>query len=215
MFRKTQFKKSFKAIVLSLAVMLSASACGSGSGAGAGKNPVISGISGPTATFVNNDFILSMTLANVSIDAGLTVPIPHMPNSSIQVGPDLQSNGMLISVSLNVTDLQGLIKGVDFINPQTLPGGRPLPGVSAGEIPAIAVQVPKWDNMVFYVGTTVFGVFVPVKLGIQNDIATFRFYDTKGDDVGDLSIVGEDSTGANSGILLLIPIAGQVATILK
>lgn len=202
----------FKVVVSLAAVALSMSACGSGKG----QNIQIQGVTGPTVAYVNGDFTMSVVLQNASLDAGLRLPIPHMPNSYLEVGPDLQSNGLLISAGLAATDLNALAHGsVVFLDPQALPGGRPLPGVAQGTLPAIAVQVPKWDHMVFYVGPSVFGVFVPVKLGMQNYMGTFRFYDKTGVEVGNISIVGEDSNGLNSGFVVLIPLKGAVGAIVN
>lgn len=200
--------------IVSIAAMLAVglSACGGGKG----QNVVIQGVTGPTVAYVNGDFTMSVGLANVTLDGGLRIPIPKFPNSYLEVGPDLQSNGILISVGLSATDLANIVHGnIVLLDPQSLPGGRPLPGVAQGTLPSIAVEVPKWDHMVFYVGPTVFGLFVPVKLGMQNYIGTFRFYDNSGNNVGNISLVGEDTAGKNSGFLLLIPLKGAVAQLVN
>lgn len=207
------FERS-KQLPLLVIAAFALTACGQGSSNSG--NVAVDGVTGPTVSIVNNTFIMSMTLNDVSFSGGGQVPIPNMPNSYIEVGPDLQSNGLLISVGISVTDLANLLKGdIDLLSPQTLPGGRPLPGLADGYLPAIAIQVPKWDNIVFYVGSNVFGVFVPVTIPLENYIATFRFYDSSGDAIGNLSVVGEDTNKANSGVLLLINIAGKIATLLN
>jgi hypothetical protein len=200
-------RQKLKAFASLLAVALAVSACGTGTnGGGKNSNPTIPGVTGPTVTYLNGNFTMSVVIQNVAVSAGVTVPIPHMPNSSIEVGPDLQTNGLLLSTTLSSADLTGLANGsVALLNPTELPGGRPLPGVAAGNMPAIAVTVPKWDNMVFYVGPTIFGTFVPVNLGLQGYIATFNLYDPTGKDIGQISIVGEDSSKTNGGFLILIP----------
>src|ERR1700677_3318567 len=94
--------KKLKAVTSLLAVALAMSACGTGtngSGTG-GSNPTIPGVTGPTVTYVNGNFTMSVVLQNISVSAGITVPIPHMPNSTIEVGPDLQTNGLLLSTTL-------------------------------------------------------------------------------------------------------------------
>jgi hypothetical protein len=201
-----------KTAVVSLSILAMASGCGKGSG----KNPTISGVTGPNVSYVNGQFTMSLVLTQLNLVGGGTLPIPHMPNSYLEISPDLQSTGTLIQVGLSPADLAALSGGgVNLLPPTDLPGGRALPGVSGGQLPAVAVQVPSWDNVTFYVGPQIFGLFVPVKLGLAGYEATFRFYDTNGLDIGNISLVGEDTTNANSGFLVLIPIAGQVASIVN
>lgn len=176
------------------------SACG---GASKGVNPVIEGITGPDVEFVNGRVVLSMVFQNISIDGGATIPIPKYPNSSVQVGPDFQSAGTLLVVTIAASDFLK-DKGAAF--PATaLPGGRPLPSVAAGVMPAIAIQVPKLNNAVFYVGPEILGVFVPFnKLDLAGSILSFRFYNKAGAAIGILALVGSDAAGANAGILAMM-----------
>ncbi len=194
--------------ILALALLVSASACGKGSG----KNPKIDGVTGPNVNFIDNKFTLSMTLQNVTFDGGLRIPVPKMPSSYVEFGPDFQSNGLLISIGVDAKDLLALTGNpANVLDPTRLPGGRPLPGVGSGELPGLAVQVPKLENIAFYVGSNVFGVFVPVQLPWKDYMGSFRFYDGAGNRIGNLTIVGQDGDGLNSGILLLINLSGNVA----
>ncbi len=175
-------------------------ACG---GASKGKNTIISGVTGPDVEVVNGRVVLSMVFQDIHIDGGGSIPIPKYPNSSIQFGPDFQSAGTLLVLTISVTDFLG-DKGASF-DPQTLPGGRPIPGIAIGVVPAIAIQVPKLMNMVFYVGSNVLGVFVPFgKLNMAGAIVSFRFYNKAGNPVGMLSLVGSDAAGKNAGILAMV-----------
>jgi hypothetical protein len=182
-----------------------------GCGTSGTTNPTITGVTGPTVSYVNGNFVMSVVLTQVTISGGGTVPIPDMPNSTLEVGPDLQSAGLLISVSLSATDIASLSNGDVVVLPsQSLPGGRALPGVAAGTLPAVAVEVPKWDSMVFYIGPEIFGVFVPVNMGLTGYEATFDFNDSTGTNVGQISIIGADTSGKNAGFLVMIPIKGIV-----
>lgn len=192
--------RKLKPLYAIFAGALALTGCG---GSGTGTNPTISGVSGPNVSFVNNDVVVSMVLENVSLDGGATIPIPKYPNSSFEIAPDFQSGGTLLSLTISATDFLGN-QGAG-LNPQTLPGGRALPGVAAGSLPAIAVQIPKLDNAVLYLGPSVIGVFVPVKLpNIDGAIVTYRFYNTANAAVGNISVVGPDTSGANSGILAMM-----------
>lgn len=197
---------------MAAAVIASVSVLGC-NGTGSASNPLIDGVEGPNVAFVNNTFTMSTVLKNVSFDGGITMTIPHTQNSYIEVGPDFQSNGTLIQVGVAVSDLKFLQNNVNLLTPNELPGGRPLPGVINGELPSIAVQVPKFDNATFYIGPQVLGIFIPVKFDVQGVTGTFRFYDAENDPIGTISIVGEDANKLNSGFLLLISLTGKVAQI--
>jgi hypothetical protein len=168
-------------------------------------NPSMTGIDGPHVTLTATDFSMWVILQDVKFSGGLTYELPKMPHSDVSATPDLASGGLLLEVDISIADLTALL-GVDTIPPSTLPGGRPLPGIPGGTEPAIAVTIPQWDNVVVYAGPTVFGVFVPVTLGLKDFTGTFNFFDGSGKDIGEISVVGEDSTGKNSGFLVLIPV---------
>ena len=191
-------------------IALALGACGTGSD----KNPLIPGVRGPNLTFVDQKIILSATLENVQFDFGARVPIPHLGNSYVEVGPDLQSKGLMISIGADLGDITQLLKGeINQVSPQALPGGRPLPGVAAGELPALAVAIQKLDNLVVYIGPKVIGFFIPVKFPKEMNgfMVSSRFYDTEGNRIGTVSVVGPDSSNRNGGVLVLLPIEGKVS----
>lgn len=201
-------------LIATAAAALTLGACGKGSSG----NETVPGVIGPKVTFVENKFLLSLVIKDLKLDAGVRIPVPKMPNSFLEVGPDLQTSGYLINFGMDLSDLQTLLKEeVQSIAPTTLPGGRPLPGVAAGQLPAIAIQVPKLNNVVFYAGPGVFGVFVPVPFPKEMNgfMLTSRFYDSEGVQVGNLSIVGGDTNNKNGGVLVLLPIVGKVESALN
>jgi hypothetical protein len=201
----------FRSIALGIALVALVTGCNFGSN----QNPTIDGVIGPVVGYANGNFTMTATLENVSISGSVHVAIPNMPNSYVDFEPDMQSNGTIVYVDLSAADLLAMTNGGIIALPaQELPGGRPLPGVASGSLPAIALEVPTLDNMVVYIGPTIFGVFVPVKMDTQLT-ATFRFYDSNNKQVGNLSVVGEDANKANSGFLILVPIQGQVAKIIQ
>ncbi len=194
------FKAKNFAMALSVAALTSLVGCG---GSGGGTNPVIDGVDGPFVEYVWGKVLLAMVLKNVSVDAGVTMPIPKYPNSTLQVGPDFNSAGTLISLTINGSDFLDN-KGEGF-DPTTLPGGRPLPGVASGSLPAIAIQIPSLSNSVLYVGPEVLGFFMPFSgLDTAGAIISFRFHNKAGAPVGTLSLVGADTNGLNAGLLALM-----------
>ena len=197
--------------VAMFAMMALASGCGKGST----KNPVIGGIDGPRVSLLDGRFIMTVIFKDLALDVGGRYEIPKMPNSYVELGPDFQSNGLLLSAGLSVADIQALSgNAFELLDPLTLPGGRPLPGVADGYLPGIAVAIPKLKNMVVYIGPNVFGTFVPVNLPLQSVMASYRFYDGAGDRLGTISLVGQDTAHENSGFLLLIDIKGKVQSMM-
>lgn len=199
--------KRYSLLLLTILGLLSFTACN-----GKNSNVKIDGIDGPTVTLLEDNLMISMVLENVQLDGGLRYNIPKYPNSYIEISPDLQSSGTLMSVSIAIddmldTDLQGL-------DPQKLPGGRPLPGVVSGALPAVAFSIEKFNNMSVYVGPEVFGIFVPVNLNVENSILSFRYYISE-KRAGTVSVVGNDQDGENGGVLLLLDIKGKWKKMLK
>ena len=191
-------KKTMKLACIPLAFLLVA--CG---GSGGGSNPVINGMNGPNVSVVNGSITVSMVFQNLVADAGAVIPIPKYPNSSIQIGPDFQSNGTLFSLTVSAADYLGnLGNGLDA---HALPGGRLLPGVASGSLPSVAFQIKQLANTTFYVGPDVIGCFVPLSnLNTNGAIVSFRFFDTTNKPVGNLSVVGADAQGQYAGVLLLL-----------
>ncbi|WP_127718162.1 hypothetical protein [Halobacteriovorax sp. HLS] len=193
-----------------LSVSLFTTSCGSGK---SGSNLSIPGVVGPVVTLQQDDVLISMVFDGIELQGGLRYAIPKYPNSYIEVSPDLQSSGTLMSVSISLDDVfNGDLSRLD---PQSLPGGRALPGVSSGRLPAVAFSIEKFHNMGVYIGPSIFGIFIPVKgLNMQNSIITARFY-AGGSRVGNLSLVGEDINSENGGFLLMLDMKGSVKRKLK
>ena len=172
----------------------------------------IPGVQGPNVSLIQDVVLIDMVFEKLSIDGGLRYAIPEYNNSYLEVSPDLSSGGTLFAAYLSLKDIFN--GDLLLLDPQYLPGGRPLPGVSKGSLPAVAVTVPQFENITFYVGTKAFGLFVPFKLDIGSTIVTARFYigDTR---AGNVSLVGPDENDENSGVLLLIDLNAQQIKRLK
>lgn len=164
-------------------------------------NIKIEGIDGPTITLEQDQILIKTVFKSIIIDGSLRYALPKFEDSYVEVSPDIQSDGALMTVSVSISDLLGGVS--DTLDPQTLPGGRALPGVVGGTLPAVAITLEKWNNLTVYLGKDVFGIFYPLNLDIDNAIATFRFYlgDNK---AGNISLVGKDNNGENAGVLLLL-----------
>jgi hypothetical protein len=199
-------KKILPALFLSLALIFSA--CGKKDESGASNQP-LPGVDGPHVTLLEDTVLISMVLQNVSLDGGARITIPKYPNSYLEVSPDLQSGGTLFAMNVAMKDV--LNRDLNEFDPMTLPGGRPLPGVMGGSLPAVAFKLPVGGflgNVSVYLGPKFFGVFVPTKMDIGNNIVTYRYYVGK-KRAGNVSVVGPDTAGENSGLLLLLDMDAQ------
>jgi len=201
-----------KALVLSAALTagILSTSCGDGTSA---SNIQVPGVNNMSVTLVQDNVIISMVFEGLQLDGGLRYNIPKYPNSYLEISPDLLSNGTLMAISVSLKDV--FDTSLQQLNPATLPGGRSLPGVAGGKLPAVAFSIEKFKNMGFYLGPKVFGVFIPVKsLGIGSSIITARYY-TGSNRIGNISLVGEDANGENSGILLMLDMNASTKSQLK
>jgi hypothetical protein len=196
-------------VSLMLSIGLLSTSCGSGTSA---KNISIPGVSKSAITLNNDAVLITFVFDNIQLDGGLRYNIPKYPNSYIEISPDLQSAGTLMAINVGIKD--ALNTSLQMLDPQTLPGGRALPGVNGGRMPAVAFSIEKFHNMAFYIGPKLFGVFIPVHLNMQGTMLTARYF-VSNSRVGNISIVGEDANGENSGILLLLDMSTQVQQQLK
>ena len=151
--------------------------------------------------------MISAVFENIQMDGGLRYNIPKYKYSFLEISPDVESNGTLMQVSISLKDI--VDGGLDQLDPQKLPGGRNLPGVASGSLPAVAFSIEKFHNMSLYVGKDVFGIFLPASVGVEGAIASFRYYIGE-KAAGTISLVGADQNGENSGVLLMLNISGQV-----
>lgn len=209
----TTFKNRSRHLVVSSLFLLTsilATGCGDGSD---GRNIDIAGVDGPHLTLVEDNIRITMVLENLYIEGGLRYNIPKYPNSYVEISPDFESDGTLMVFTVALRDVFDV--NLNQLDPQSLPGGRPLPGVASGTLPAVAFSIESFHNISVYLGPKVFGLFVPVdRLRIGQSILTARFY-SSGNRVGNISIVGEDSVGENSGILLLLDMNNSTKRRLK
>ncbi|RPJ74261.1 MAG: hypothetical protein EHM20_10900 [Alphaproteobacteria bacterium] len=195
----------WKKVIVSLIAISTlgfATSCGNNSS----SNIQIAGVNGPTVTLLQDNLMISMVFENVQLDGGLRYNIPKYKYSYLEISPDLQSTGTLMSISVSLKDI--VDGGLDGLDPQKLPGGRALPGVAGGALPAVAFSIEKFHNMSFYLSKDVFGIFVPATVGVDGAIASFRYYMNQ-KAAGTISLVGNDEKGENAGILLMINLKGS------
>ena len=204
--------KNTKVVVTSFVLLYSVllTSCGSGT---SGSNLKIAGINGPKVILLGDNILIDVVFENISIQAGARYGIPKYPNSYIEVSPDLESNGTLMAFSVSLDDI--FAGRAQRLDPLTLPGGRPVPGVSGGTLPAVAFSVPSFHNIGFYIGPKVFGVWIPLpQYKVPAAILTTRFY-TGSKRVGNLSLLGTDANGENAGLFLALVVSSREKRMLE
>jgi len=165
------------------------------------RNITIPGVNGPVVTVENGQVLLSMVAKNISFDGGARISIPKYPNSYVEISPDLESSGTIFAMNVAKEDFTNRNPG-DF-TPAKLPGGRPIPGVINGSLPAVAFNLSNFHDVTVYIGPKVLGFFIPAHLNIGSNIVTYKYY-MGNKRVGNISVVGPDRQGKNSGVLLLL-----------
>jgi hypothetical protein len=178
-----------------VAALLLSTSCGNSN-----QNVDIAGIDGPSLNLKADKIEIVTTFKNISLEGRLRYAIPKYANSYIDV----------TSAAKDIINVEAL-----SLPPRELPGGRALPGVSTGSLPAVAFSLPNWKNMTLYVGPKFFGVFFPTSVDIgTNNILTSRYY-SGSNRAGTLSLVGPDNSGANSGFVLLLDLNASTRSQLK
>ena len=195
-----KFRRYF---IVSIAILTMgfASSCGNNTT----SNIQIAGVQGPNLSLIQDNLVVSMVFENIQLEGGLHYNIPKYKYSFIEISPDTQSSGTLMNITISLKDI--IDGNLDTLDPQKLPGGRNLPGVASGELPAVSFSIQKFTNMAFYLGKDLFGIFVPINVGVDGAIANFRYF-MNSKLAGTISLVGIDSQGENSGILLMLNLSG-------
>ncbi len=171
--------------------------CGSGEGS---FNLDIPDVRGPKVKITENNLLISMVFENITAGSGLRYSIPKYPNSQIQISPDLHSSGAHMVLQLAKKDL--LATPLAKMAPQYLPGGRPLPGVDL--LPMIGFSVEQFRHIAIYQGQKQLAIWIPLQsLNLKDNILSASYYNNN-QKLGELSLVGEDKNGENSGMLLSI-----------
>ncbi len=139
---------------------------------------------------------LSIPLKGKEITVGVRMDIPDLTGAYVELVPQVGKNDPYVFVSVPSKEFEN--EKFRLRDPATLPGGRSLPKIVEGKLPGVSFEVPQWNNMVFYLGLEVAGVFVPTR-GKEPDVnMTIPFSDNSGRQIGFVSRIPQEN-GANSG----------------
>jgi len=194
---QTMSKKLLTIITL-LGLSLVSVSCGEG-------NVTIPGVQGPNVTLLEDNIVVSMVLEDVALLAGATYKVPKYNNSYIGLNPNLEGPGAVLTATVSLDDI--FSADVQQLDPKTLPGGRMIPGVAAGALPAVAFKIEeKLGNTVFYVGPKVFGMWIPLPKFELYGFAWTKSFTAGSKRVGNISLFGKDQTGDNSGFFIALSV---------
>lgn len=159
----------------------------------------IPGVDGPRFNIQDGKILLNLTLENVEIDLGATVPIPKLDHSDVTLTPVL-TGGTMIQIAFDPKD----VESDDFrvVPHETLPDGRPFPFTAGGTLPALAINTPDFLDTTFYVSENLFGFFIPVKYNL--DVSAFSRIRMDGKQIGIATIIKPNSQGTGSGVMLVL-----------
>ncbi|EQC47387.1 hypothetical protein [Bacteriovorax sp. Seq25_V] len=186
-------KKSLGVLTLLSLLFVSVSCGDSG-------NVSIPGVQGPNVNLLEDNLIVSMVLEDVEIMAGATYKVPKYKKSFLGLNPNLEGVGSVLTFTVSLDDI--FSADVKELDPKTLPGGRMIPGVASGALPAVAFSVDSLKNMAFYVGPSIFGIWVPLPKFELYGFAWTKAFNVGEKRVGNVTLFGKDEEGNNSGFFL-------------
>jgi hypothetical protein len=186
---------SLKCLFLTIA-LLTATSCGQQP-----KLPEIPGVKGPFFNVMDGKVMITLKLLKANLNVGAKVPVPKTKNSHFEVSPNVEDGGTLVVFYLDIEDLKTLNIGVG--DPNTLPDGRPIPGIPSGTLTdSLRVDTELLD-MSFYFHKKLFGFFIP--LGWEtNGFGGYWNIIVKEKNIGMLGAVASDQNGHGAGIILFL-----------
>jgi hypothetical protein len=166
---------------------------------GCGGKFNIPGVSGPTFSTTEDHAITTLVLENIDFGGVATVEIPKIVNSYVEVY-GIETGGTAIDFKI---DLETITSGnVGTLEPMYLPGGRDIP-VVGGSLPGVAFNIPVAQNVHVYLAKNIYGIFLPVDFPEEIQGTLIYTIKVNGKKYGNVAVIGKDSNGENSGVLIL------------
>jgi hypothetical protein len=186
-----------KAMALSISLLI-APACNDNRS----SLPKLPGVEGPSFNIVDGKFVVTVKFLRLNIPGGAGgIPIPRSRYSTVSVSPNVLDGGSMLELTIDPEDIKGVEVADD---PNTLPDGRPLPGIPGGILPSLRLDVEKAWNTSFYYHPKLFGFFTPIKVKFDTVLDPSYRIVIHGIDIGLLGWVGPNSEGGGTGLMLFI-----------
>lgn len=187
-------KNRFLGVLTLISMMVFSVSCGKAG------DVSIPGVQGPNVSLLEDNLILSMVIEDMEIIAGATYKVPKYKSSFIGLNPNLEGAGAVLTFTVSLDDI--FSAETKELDPKTLPGGRMIPGVAQGALPAVAFSVDSMKNMAFYVGPSIFGVWIPLPKFELYGFAWTKAFNVGDKRVGNITLFGKDENGENSGFFV-------------
>ncbi len=186
---------SFKIMFLTMTLLL-ATSCGNNP-----KLPEIPGVKGPLFNLMDGKVVVTVKLLKANLNEGAKVPIPKTKASYFEVSPNLEDGGTLVVFYLDVEDLKSMDIGVGDGN--TLPDGRPIPGIPGGTLEGSLRVDTELLDMSFYFHKSLFGFYVPLGWN-TNGFGGYWNVIINDKNIGMLGAVASDDQGRGAGFMLFL-----------
>lgn len=193
----TKWMMSLRTLVLSF-VMIMATSCGNQTQG----VPKLDGIEGPIMNVVGGKVLMTFKFLKLQTDAGFKAPVPDTENSYMELSPNAQDGGMMFVLHLDPKDLEKIDIGLGDGN--TLPDGRPLPGIPGGVLEnSLRFDTPWYDISVYY-HKKMFGIWLPVGFETAGISGYWNMY-VNNQNIGFMGLVGNDPlAGHTAGAVVLL-----------
>ncbi len=185
----------FKVILFTLSLLFITS-CGQSP-----KLPEIPGVKGPLFNLMDGKVMVTVKLLRANLNVGAKVPIPKTKESFFEVTPNIEDGGTLVVFYLDVEDLKNMNIGIGDGN--TLPDGRPIPGIPGGVLNGSLRADTELLDMSFYFHKSLFGFFIPLGWD-TNGFGGYWNVVINNKNVGLLGAVSSDTMGHGAGIILFL-----------
>ncbi len=186
---------NFKMMFLTIALVL-ATSCG--------KEPTlpeIPGVKGPLFNLLDGKVMVTVKLLKANLNFGAKVPIPKTKASYFEVSPNLEDGGTLLVFFLDLEDLKNMNIGIGDGN--TLPDGRPIPGIPGGTLTGSLRADTELLDMSFYFHKSLFGFYIPLGWN-TNGFGGYWNVVINQKNIGLLGAVSSDDQGRGAGFILFL-----------
>ena len=163
--------------------------------------PEIPGVKGPLFNLLDGKVMVTVKLLKANLNVGAKVPIPKTKASYFEVSPNLEDGGTLLVFFLDLEDLKNMNIGIGDGN--TLPDGRPIPGIPGGTLTGSLRADTELLDMSFYFHKSLFGFYIPLGWN-TNGFGGYWNVVINQKNIGLLGAVSSDDQGHGAGFILFL-----------
>jgi hypothetical protein len=139
--------------------------------------------------------------------------VPHYVDAAVEVRKRRRDRGIFVKAKISVEDLFN--KNIHALPKRALPGGRAIPGVIDGVLPATRVPLGRAGNnkvITIYQNRDVFAFFYPHEHGQRSEVTPYYVEEVQ---VGHLVLIEADENGRNEGFLYVLPVTEKMRDVMR